>query len=76
MIERKDIFINGEWVPSAASDVLTVINPVTEEPIATVPRGTAEDVERAVQAAARAFPELVADRRYSSAPRSSESSRG
>jgi acyl-CoA reductase-like NAD-dependent aldehyde dehydrogenase len=29
---------------------------VTEQPIATVPRGTAEDVDRAAQAAARAFP--------------------
>jgi acyl-CoA reductase-like NAD-dependent aldehyde dehydrogenase len=32
-----------------------VFNPVTEEPIATVPRGTADDVDRAAQAAAAAF---------------------
>jgi len=55
MIERNKIFINGQWVPSAGSEVLTVVNPVTEEPIAVVPRGTAEDVDRAVQAAAGAF---------------------
>lgn len=55
MIERKQIFINGQWVPSSGTEVLTVVNPVTEEPIAVVPRGTAEDVDRAVQAAAGAF---------------------
>jgi len=56
MIEHKNIYIDGAWVPSQATGVLTVTNPVTEEPIAVVPRGTAEDVERAVQAAVRAFP--------------------
>jgi len=55
MIEHKNIFVDGRWIPSTASAVLTVTNPVTEEPIATVPRGTAEDVDRAAQAAARAF---------------------
>lgn len=55
MIERHDIFIDGKWVPSSGTDVLTVVNPTTEEPIAVVPRGTAEDVDRAVQAAAGAF---------------------
>lgn len=56
MIERNKIFIDGKWVPSSGKDVLTVTNPATEEPVAMVPRGTAEDVDRAVQAAARAFP--------------------
>jgi len=55
MIERNNIFIDGKWVPSSGTEVLTVVNPVTEEPIAVVPRGTAEDVDRAVQAAASAF---------------------
>ena len=57
MIERSDIFINGEWVRSSARDTLPVINPVTEELISTVPRGTAEDADRAVHAAAAAFPQ-------------------
>jgi acyl-CoA reductase-like NAD-dependent aldehyde dehydrogenase len=55
MIQHKQIFIDGKWVDSSGTDVLAVINPVTEETIATVPRGTAEDVDRAVQAAAKAF---------------------
>jgi aldehyde dehydrogenase (NAD+) len=56
MIERKQIYIDGTWVPSAGTDVLNVVNPATEEVIATVPRGTADDVDRAVQAAVHAFP--------------------
>jgi aldehyde dehydrogenase (NAD+) len=55
LIERTQIFIDGSWVDSASSDVVTVVNPATEEPIAAVPRGSAEDVDRAAQAAAKAF---------------------
>ncbi|HSV83756.1 MAG TPA: aldehyde dehydrogenase family protein [Ramlibacter sp.] len=57
MITRDKIFIDGQWVASTGTGVLTVVNPVTEEPLATVPRGSAEDVDRAVEAAVRAFPE-------------------
>ena len=56
MIQHNQVFIDGKWVDSSGTDVLTVINPVTEEPVATVPRGSAEDVDRAVQAAVKAFP--------------------
>jgi aldehyde dehydrogenase (NAD+) len=56
LIEHKKIFVNGQWVASTGTDVITVINPTTEAPIATVPRGTAEDVDRAAFAAAKAFP--------------------
>ena len=57
MIERTQIFIDGQWVPSSGSGVITVTNPATEEPFATVPRGSAQDVDRAAHAAARAFPD-------------------
>jgi aldehyde dehydrogenase (NAD+) len=53
---RSDIFINGEWVRSSGRDTIAVVNPATEETIAQVARGTAEDVDRAAQAAAAAFP--------------------
>jgi aldehyde dehydrogenase (NAD+) len=56
MIERKTIYVNGQWIPSTGTEVITVTNPVSEEIIATVPRGTAEDVDRAAKAAAAAFP--------------------
>lgn len=55
MIERNQIFIDGKWVDSTGTGTITVVNPATEEPIATVPRGSVEDVDRAVQAAAKAF---------------------
>lgn len=55
MIERKQIFVNGRWLPSGGSGALNVVNPVTEETIATVPRGTAEDVDKAAKAASDAF---------------------
>ena len=55
MIEHKQIFIDGRWVDSSGRDVITVVNPATEQPIATVPRGTADDVDRAARAAAAAF---------------------
>jgi aldehyde dehydrogenase (NAD+) len=56
VIERDQIFINGKWVPSAGTEVIEVINPVTEEAVVTIPRGTAADVDAAAQAAAAAFP--------------------
>ncbi|HST64692.1 MAG TPA: aldehyde dehydrogenase family protein [Mycobacteriales bacterium] len=50
-----ELFLGGAWVPPAGSDTLTVVNPTTEEPLATVPAGTFADVERAVAAAREAF---------------------
>ena len=56
IIRHTKIFINGAWVdPSSSGEPIAVINPATEEPIATVPRGSAGDVDRAAQAAAGAF---------------------
>ncbi len=49
------LYIDGAWVPSAGKGRIDVINPSTEEVIATVPEGTAEDVGRAVAAAKKAF---------------------
>ncbi len=49
------LFINGEFVDSVSGEVDEIRNPATGEVVDTVPRGTAEDVERAVEAASRAF---------------------
>jgi acyl-CoA reductase-like NAD-dependent aldehyde dehydrogenase len=49
------LYIDGSWTDSEGDSVLTVLNPATEETIATVPEGTVSDVERAVAAARRAF---------------------
>src|ERR687887_2938918 len=52
-------FVGGESVDSASGETMEVINPSTGETIADVPRGTAEDVDRAVQAAKKALPEWL-----------------
>ncbi len=49
-------YIDGEWVLPDANAQTQVINPATEELIGVVPQGNAVDVERAVQAARKAFP--------------------
>jgi len=51
------LYINGEWTDGTGGDVLTVVNPATEEAIGTVPQATSGDVNRAVEAARAAFDE-------------------
>jgi aldehyde dehydrogenase (NAD+) len=53
---RDRLYIDGAWVPSTGSGTLPVTNPFTEQVIGTVPDGTAEDVDAAARAAARALP--------------------
>ncbi len=49
-------YINGEWISPKVPASLPVVNPATEEVVAEVARGSAEDVDRAVAAARAAFP--------------------
>src|SRR5487761_487500 len=49
------MLIDGEWVASRSKASFDVMDPGTEEVIAQVPRGVAEDVDDAVAAARRAF---------------------
>ncbi|MHB1576485.1 MAG: gamma-aminobutyraldehyde dehydrogenase [Candidatus Dormibacteria bacterium] len=51
----RKIFIGGAWVESAGDQLQEVFNPATGEVIAHTPRGSEVDVDRAVQAARRAF---------------------
>src|SRR5690242_690364 len=55
-LRQARMLIAGQWVASAAGEVLTVENPAHRTAIAEIPRGRAEDVDRAVKAAAQAFP--------------------
>ena len=48
-------FIDGEWIPGSGDERIESVNPATGEVLASVPQGTAEDVDRAVEAAAEAF---------------------
>jgi 1-pyrroline dehydrogenase len=52
-------FVGGEWVDSVSGETMDVINPATGEVVAAVPRCSAEDVDRAVAAAAEALPEWL-----------------
>src|SRR4051812_24103384 len=49
------LFIDGEWVLPAGPSHASVIDPSTEEPVAQIALGSAQDVATAVDAARRAF---------------------
>src|SRR5436190_12774042 len=49
-------YIEGEWLKSKAVDFLPVLNPATGEELGRTPLASAEEVDIAAQAAARAFP--------------------
>src|SRR5215470_520547 len=51
------MLIAGERTEGAAGEGLDVVNPANEETIESVPRGTAADVDAAVNAADKAFAE-------------------
>lgn len=50
-----DLFIDGEWTPSASGRCMPVHNPATGELIDDVPAGNAEDADRALRSAQFAF---------------------
>jgi aminobutyraldehyde dehydrogenase len=56
-VTQQKQFIGGEWVESSSGETMEVLNPATGEVIAEVPRATAEDVDRAVKAAKKAWSE-------------------
>ena len=53
---RDKLFIGGAWVDAAAGGKLEVLNPFDNSLLAEVAEARAEDVDRAVAAAKRAFP--------------------
>ena len=53
--ERFDMFIGGEFKPASDGTYFDVRNPATEEIIAHVAEGSANDVDRAVEAAEKGF---------------------
>ncbi len=55
-VEQAQMLIDGAWTGSAGGETLPVQNPANRGLIAAIPRGNAADVDRAAQAAARAFP--------------------
>ncbi|KAI9034868.1 NAD-dependent succinate-semialdehyde dehydrogenase [Aspergillus affinis] len=49
-------FIDRQWVPSCSNVTFNIYNPASEALVGTCPESNAEDLNDAIQAAARAFP--------------------
>ena len=49
------MLIGGEWRPATSHEEIEVVNPATEEVVASVPSGDAADVELAIASARSAF---------------------
>ena len=54
-LQKFQMYIGGEWCDPASGEWFESFNPFTGKPWALVPRGGAEDAERAVAAARKAF---------------------
>ena len=55
MLEKKDFYINGQWVAPAKANDFAVIDPSTEEECAVISLGGQADTDAAVAAARAAF---------------------
>ncbi|SMO92624.1 aldehyde dehydrogenase family protein [Ruegeria faecimaris] len=56
MIEKRNFYINGQWVAPSVTHDFQVINPSTEEPCAVISLGDQADTDAAVAAAKAALP--------------------
>lgn len=55
MMDKRKFFIDGVWVDPVLANDFAVINPATEQAIATISMGSEADVDAAVMAANKAF---------------------
>ncbi len=55
MKDCRQFYIDGKWVNPAKPREFDVVNPATEQPIATISLGSALDVDKAIAAAKKAF---------------------
>ena len=55
MLEKREFYINGQWVAPAAANDFAVIDPSTEEQCAVISLGDQADTDAAVGAARAAF---------------------
>ena len=60
-VDRRQMFIGGEWADAADGATIPILNPATGETIAETPAASEEDVDRAVLAAQTAFDEVWFD---------------
>ena len=55
MLDKKNFYINGQWVSPIEPRNYKVIDPSKEEPCAEISLGGKKDVDKAVSAAKKAF---------------------
>ena len=55
------MYIGGEWTDASDGNTRQIVSPANGDVIAEVPEGTSEDVDRAVQAAKKAYEETWSD---------------
>ncbi|MCA0272897.1 MAG: aldehyde dehydrogenase family protein [Proteobacteria bacterium] len=55
MTRTRQFYIDGDWVNPSSDGVIAFTDPTTETQIGTIAAGTAADVDRAIDAARRAF---------------------
>ena len=55
MLQKKDFYVNGEWIPPSSPNDFEVINPANEEAFAVISLGSKPDLNKAVTAARTAF---------------------
>src|SRR5687768_191561 len=53
--QPRKMLIGGEWVEAASGKTFAAYNPATGEVLGYAPQGEAEDIDRAVRAARKAF---------------------
>ena len=54
MLDKKNFYINGEWIKPNSHEEITVVDPATEENCAVITLGDKIDVDKAVKAAKNA----------------------
>ncbi|PJF28331.1 MAG: betaine-aldehyde dehydrogenase [Phototrophicales bacterium] len=57
---EQKLLIGGKWVPAASGATFETLNPANGQPLTVCASGDAEDIDRAVKAAAAAFPAWAA----------------
>jgi len=55
MLEYKELYVGGRWAAPASDRRIQVVSPHSGQPIGSTPEATEQDVDRAVEAARRAF---------------------
>src|SRR6267378_5175437 len=60
-LKSREMFIDGKWVPGSGRQHQDIVNPATGKIIASVPKGTDEDVNLAVRAARDAYDDVWFD---------------